>query len=297
MNNNFELFTRKKNARFIEKMFQYLDYTFDHCDFKNLIYNKAYVIEKNQFFIKSVYDAYVYLLSNIKTPFTSRFIKRFYYLLFEKEIDDSICLKLQTEFNKPSETKGIEKCINFFLYVKEIFKNDKYCFIIAYLLLNYSLCYNNLCAIVFMENDFQKIEDYIKQNKYDNKKNIYLFIIDLYMNQKKQTKDYKESLYDFSFTDVYDFIIKNKKNIEEKFSIDSISIYGSFSEGTYRIDSDIDLLVEFKPNISYLKKEEKSMALKYYLESIFNRYVDIHELGKIMQEKIALEMYKAKKIF
>ncbi|AKB34232.1 Nucleotidyltransferase domain protein [Methanosarcina siciliae HI350] len=60
--------------------------------------------------------------------------------------------------------------------------------------------------------------------------------------------------------------------IKEKFGVKRISISGSFAGGEEKAGSDIDVLVEFdETKITF----DNYMDLKFYLEDLFKREVDL----------------------
>lgn len=63
----------------------------------------------------------------------------------------------------------------------------------------------------------------------------------------------------------------NMKNIN-KFGVKKIGLFGSYVHNKQTSDSDIDILVEFKPAH---KTFDNYMDLKFFLEEIFNLNVDL----------------------
>ncbi len=61
-----------------------------------------------------------------------------------------------------------------------------------------------------------------------------------------------------------------KPILHRDYSVTKIGLFGSFADGTFTEESDIDLLVEFEKPIGW-----KSFTLELYLEKIFNRKIDI----------------------
>ena len=57
-----------------------------------------------------------------------------------------------------------------------------------------------------------------------------------------------------------------------KFHVSRIGVFGSFARGEGRKESDVDVLVEFEEGF---KTFDNFMDLKYYLEDIFSRNVDL----------------------
>ena len=68
-------------------------------------------------------------------------------------------------------------------------------------------------------------------------------------------------------------ILKERDDeIKSKFHVSSIGVFGSFARGEGRKESDVDVLVEFEEGF---KTFDNFMDLKYYLEDIFSRKVDL----------------------
>lgn len=57
-----------------------------------------------------------------------------------------------------------------------------------------------------------------------------------------------------------------------KFHVSRIGVFGSFARGEGKKESDVDVLVEFEEGF---KTFDNFMDLKYYLEDIFSRNVDL----------------------
>lgn len=70
-----------------------------------------------------------------------------------------------------------------------------------------------------------------------------------------------------------DILIKLKElkpTLNKDYSVKNIGLFGSFSNGDYTNDSDIDLLVELEKPIGW-----KFFSLEIYLENVFGRKVDL----------------------
>jgi len=61
-----------------------------------------------------------------------------------------------------------------------------------------------------------------------------------------------------------------KPTLKREFAVREIGLFGSFSDGTFSEESDIDLLVELERPIGW-----KFFSLELYLEKVFNRKVDL----------------------
>lgn len=61
-----------------------------------------------------------------------------------------------------------------------------------------------------------------------------------------------------------------KPKLIDEFGIDQINYFGSFANGDYKEDSDLDILISFNKRIGW-----KFFDLKDYLESVTGRKVDL----------------------
>ncbi|TQD28368.1 nucleotidyltransferase family protein [Methanolobus vulcani] len=68
-------------------------------------------------------------------------------------------------------------------------------------------------------------------------------------------------------------LLKEHENvIKERFCVEKIGIFGSFARGEALDKSDVDVLVEFTEG---KKTFDNFMELKFYLEELFGRDVDL----------------------
>ncbi|MDO5847846.1 MAG: nucleotidyltransferase family protein [Methanocorpusculum sp.] len=64
----------------------------------------------------------------------------------------------------------------------------------------------------------------------------------------------------------------NMPEIRERFSIETLGIFGSVSRGEDTPESDVDILYKFKDGI---RVYQKFLELSDYLENLFGRHVDM----------------------
>lgn len=74
-----------------------------------------------------------------------------------------------------------------------------------------------------------------------------------------------------SLNDIINLLNEHMDSIDN-FHIKKIGVFGSFVRGEQREDSDVDILVEFEENHETL---DNYMDLKFYLEDLFHRKVDV----------------------
>jgi len=73
-----------------------------------------------------------------------------------------------------------------------------------------------------------------------------------------------------SLDDIKFILVKSKKSLKSKYKIKSLGIFGSYSRGEAKEESDIDILVEFEEPIGL-----EFIDLADELEHILNHKVDL----------------------
>ncbi|MEI8045985.1 MAG: nucleotidyltransferase family protein [Bacteroidota bacterium] len=61
-----------------------------------------------------------------------------------------------------------------------------------------------------------------------------------------------------------------KPILHKEYAVKEIGLFGSFSDGTFNDESDIDILVELEKPTGW-----NFFSLEIYLESVFNRKIDL----------------------
>ena len=121
-----------------------------------------------------------------------------------------------------------------------------------------------------------------------NKENI---ICNSLLNSKLFSLDYLNNLKILKPEDV----IKELKEIrKENSEISNLYLFGSFANGLYLKDSDIDIAIYFKEETIYPKKEEILKEIDKKLSAKLNRYIDLVEImsreNDYLLDKIGINM-------
>ena len=98
---NYQVLIRKQNVKFIYNLLTKLEIITEYEHFKLIVYDEVLCKSSQDQYIKIVYNAYTYLLLNVKTMLDSSLISKYYYLLYQKELDEQKVLKVVTSFYKP----------------------------------------------------------------------------------------------------------------------------------------------------------------------------------------------------
>jgi len=81
---------------------------------------------------------------------------------------------------------------------------------------------------------------------------------------------------------ILEFLSDKKPELERRFGVRRIGLYGSFARGTPDESSDIDILVELRePKFDHLA------GLQLYLEEAFGRKVDIRRISPSIRTPFA----------
>ena len=89
---------------------------------------------------------------------------------------------------------------------------------------------------------------------------------------------------------ILEILAEYKGVIKRKFGVKKIGVFGSFVRGLGKDDSDVDILVEFEEGY---KTFDNYMELKFFLEEIFQRDVDLVIAGSLksnLRERILKEV-------
>ena len=82
--------------------------------------------------------------------------------------------------------------------------------------------------------------------------------------------------------------LRQHRQTIQNFEVRSLALFGSVARGHATIDSDLDFLVEFEGEASF----DRYMDLKFFLEDLFNKPVDLvtkRSLKKEISQRILQE--------
>lgn len=293
----YELIVRKKVSQFIEKEFRFFGIDFNHDDYKKMVYGEIGTQTPLDEKLKSFYDAFLYLLNSAKCPLTKQIIKKFYYLLFEKDINEHILLCIQSKLVELCEYSPIEKACEFHIYVYEKldYLPDLDRQLVSLMFFNYVLVKNDIPAIKLVGRDigaYVKKRDVYKTNRED----LFLFFKNLVEKSFVLEKSYLKKLKPITANDIYKAINKMSKTLREKYNVEDLFLYGSFAKETNRCDSDIDLLVRLSLDLTYEQRLERIDELKALFFNTFTRFTDIEEVREFFDDDFIREATKIKRI-
>ncbi len=296
--NNKELYTRKKVSAFIEKQFRFDNFDFQHDIYKKIVYSENEYRTPIEEMLKNYYDAFMYLVTNDKSVLSQSLIKKFHYILKESEIDEGISITLSSKYFYLCDYAPIEKAITYHMIVYEELNNylEYERRIIALCFLNYILIKHNIPMIKFSVNDLSRYVEARDKYLKGDKNSLFVFFLEMFSKNLFLDKSYSENLREITTLDIINVIKEEKETIVSKYKVKEMFIYGSFVKGDYRIDSDIDMLASLSDDLLNSEKINNINKLKDYLTSKFDRYVDIQEVNKYLNDEFIKEVTSVKKV-
>ena len=80
-----------------------------------------------------------------------------------------------------------------------------------------------------------------------------------------------------SIKEIKSIILKNRKTLSSRYGVKDIGVFGSYIDNNQKVESDIDILVEFDDMPDLIKFIE----LESYLENLLKTKVDLVEKSSI----------------
>ena len=70
-----------------------------------------------------------------------------------------------------------------------------------------------------------------------------------------------------------------KPHLQQKYAVKRVGLFGSFADGTYTDNSDVDIMVEFERPVGW-----QFFTLEKYLEKVFNRKIDLVTFNALKEQ-------------
>ena len=283
MNNDYSLKNVLLFAKNLCKMIN-LDIDYDEC--KNIMQGYKTVITNNEKKVKNIYDSLNYLLAQKENNIDDSIIKKWYFILYEKQINTILTIKIINSIYNLNIETIIENIENTIKEIKE-FSND---IIICLQWLYYFLYKNGYTTLLLNKNEVFSLQNELnKYNKFSKETILKLILTQQVINESNNRKITKQ--------EIIKEILINENTFKDYLKISHISLFGSFSKDEDTLASDIDLLVSFEGVSSYSQKKSRVAILKDILEKSLGRQIDVLEISNNIDHNTYYAIKTAIKIY
>lgn len=261
-----EEYNPKIDFKLIYSINPYLNINENYKEIRNYFHHNTKVESKQAIMFKNLKEVFD-LLKNIKIKKLTKFV--FKEILRKLEIEDidenkidSLLMLLQNEKNDDIPTFSTR--VFAFIVQTKIFQEISV--EIGLLFMNAILYQNHYIPVVLFKNNFNFFKDMIEQN-------ISLkSLVELFANLKDVSMRYIGRFEQTTKKNIVDGILQKKLEINQKFQVEKMWLYGSFVRDDTTAYSDVDLFVQ-------MKDESRKDELRDYLFETLNRPVDIQVEG------------------
>lgn len=233
--------------------------------FKDVVLDKETPNSFEEVHYKEISDCYTFLMNNIKSNIDILLFIKAYFLLTNKRISKKNAYQLVSIYYQYKDCNIVELLSFLLEEINRItkFKKKEYCL----LLINYFFKRFKNEEIEIYQSMFQSLK-----NMLSSKENI---IASVLMFKRSLAYKEQEQSIDISKEEIINFFHFNKSIIKNRFLINRLFLFGSFSEETYHNQSDLDLLVIFDDSITKCEKIMISKKIKKFIEEKLKIHTDV----------------------
>ena len=283
MNSNFSLKNVLLFAKNLCKMIN-LDIDYDEC--KNIMQGYKSSITNNEKKVKNIYDSLNYLLAQKENNIDDSIIKKWYFILYEKQINTILTIKIINSIYNLNKETIIENIENTIKEIKEFSNDDVICLQWVY----YLLYKNGYTTLLLNKNEVFSLQNELNKDNKISKETILKLIL-------TQQVIYEPSNRKITKQEIIKEILINENIFKDYLKISHISLFGSFSKDEDTLESDIDLLVSFEDVSSYSQKKSRVTLLKDILEKSLGRQIDVLEISNNIDHNTYYAIKTAIKIY
>lgn len=261
-----EEYNPKIDFKLIYSMNPYLNINENYKEIRNYFHHKTKVESRQATMFKNLKEIFDFLKSLSIQKVTKLDIKRIEQLLAIQDIEedkiDSLLSLLQNKKNDEIQTFSTKvfECI----VQNEIFKEIS--LEIGLLFMNAILYQNHYIPIVIFRNNFNFFKDMIKQNISTTS------LVEVFANLEDVSMRYKGKFEQTTKQNIINVLFQNIWEMNQRFQVEKLWLYGSFVRDDTTPYSDVDLFVQ-------MKDESRKDELRDYLFETLKRPVDIQVEG------------------
>lgn len=261
-----EEYNPKIDFKMLYSINPYLNINENYKEIRNYFHHKTKVKSRQAIMFKNLKEIFDFLKSLSIEKVTKLDIKRIEQLLAIQDIEedkiDSLLTLLQNEKNDEIQTFSTK--VFEFIVKNEIYKEIS--LEIGLLFMNAILYQNHYIPIVIFRNNFNFFKDMIKQNISIKS------LVEVFANLEDVSMRYKEKFEQTTKQNIINVLFQNKWEMNQRFQVEKLWLYGSFVRDDTTPYSDVDLFVQ-------MKDESRKDELRDYLFETLKRPVDIQVEG------------------
>lgn len=254
----------KSFYRFVEFTSKLCGSELSHEKYKLISLDIIKAESKEERDVKSLCDAYQYILNNINQPFSSSVIKNAFFLLcgevFESKYIDKILDCFYRYINSSYETRVIN--IQRLITRLDIKRKIEFAFILSNFIM-IKCARNPLIPYSFTH------EPYLLNLAIDDEERWYFLI------SQMEDKDRLGQEITITKEEIVERVSSKIDVIKSNFKVNYLALYGSVVKELLTSSSDIDFLVSFENDLIDLEKGKYKEQLKSYLKGLLNSEVDL----------------------
>lgn len=277
VNNKMEI---KNYYRFIEFTSKLLEVDLPHERFKLLILDnfKAESITESK--VKSFAEAYLYLINNTNQSLTTTIIKKTYYLLTNRILDEEKCKAILEEFYKHyDETSHYLAALIHFKVLDNVEERK----------IEFAFMMSNLIMLKKKRNPFIPYEfmfdAYFKAIENKNINKLMYIYAEIEVNSKP-----KNNSIELTQDKIIEEIKQYKAILKNKYYVKKLYLYGSYAKQKISQSSDIDLLIIFDEELLNFERCKNIEELNKFLSIKFQVTVDLLDFTHAMDNLDINEM-------
>ena len=261
-----EEYNPKIDFKLIYSINPYLNINENYKEIRNYFHHKTKVESKQATMFKNLKEIFDFLKTKLIKTLTKKEIKQITKQLETQDIEedkiDSLLALLQNE--KKDDIPTFSTKVFEFIIKNEIFKEIS--FEIGLLFMNAILYQNHYIPVVIFRNNFDFFKTLIKQNVTTTS------LVDIFANLEDVSMRYKEKFEQTTKQNIINVLFQNKWEMNQRFQVEKLWLYGSFVRDDTTPYSDVDLFVQ-------MKDESRKDELRNYLFEKLKRPVDIQVEG------------------
>lgn len=261
-----EEYNPKIDFKLIYSINPYLNINENYKEIRNYFHHKTKVESKQGKMFKKLKEIFDFLKAKFIKTLTKKEIKQIAKQLEIQDIEENKIIALLTilQNEKNDDIPTFSTKVFEFIVKNEIFKEIS--LEIGLLFMNAILYQNHYIPMVIFQNHFDFLKNLISQNVTTTS------LVEIFAKLEDVSMRYKEKFEQTTKQNIINVLFQNKWEMNQRFQVEKLWLYGSFVRDDTTPYSDVDVFVQ-------MKDETRKNELRDYLFETLKRPVDIQVEG------------------